>query len=77
MAYMELIVAPLEWSDFSESLRPDFEALRSPAGDAMVLQENFFVENVLFGSIGRPLSDVVKAEYRRPFLNPGEDRRPT
>ncbi len=25
----------------------------------------------------RPLSDAVKAEYRRPFLNPGEDRRPT
>jgi haloalkane dehalogenase len=23
------------------------------------------------------MSDVVKAEYRRPFLNPGEDRRPT
>jgi haloalkane dehalogenase len=43
----------------------------------MVLQENFFVEQVLFGSIRRPLSDVVKAEYRRPFLNPGEDRRPT
>jgi haloalkane dehalogenase len=77
IAYMESIVAPREWSDLSESLRPAFEALRSPAGDAMVLQENFFVEQILFGSISRPISDVVKAEYRRPFLNPGEDRRPT
>jgi haloalkane dehalogenase len=59
IAYMESIVMPREWSDFSESLRPAFEALRSPAGDAMVLQENVFVEKILFGSIGRPISDVV------------------
>jgi haloalkane dehalogenase len=58
-------------------MRPAFEALRSPAGDAMVLQENFMVEKILFGNIRRPISDVAKAEYRRPFLNPGEDRRPT
>jgi hypothetical protein len=25
----------------------------------MVLQENVFVEKILFGSIGRPISDVV------------------
>jgi haloalkane dehalogenase len=77
IAYMEAIAMPMEWSDFSEMMRPAFEAMRSPAGDGMVLQENFFVEQVLFGSIGRPLSDAVKKEYRRPFLNAGEDRRPT
>ena len=76
IAYMESIVMPLEWSDFSEAMRPAFQAMRSPAGDAMVLQDNFFVEKVLLGSIERPLADAVKAEYRRPFLNPGEDRRP-
>ncbi|UDL94343.1 hypothetical protein LGH83_17795 [Lichenihabitans sp. PAMC28606] len=74
---MESIVMPLEWSDVSQSILPAFEAMRSPAGDAMVLQDNVFVEQILFGTIGRPLSDVVKAEYRRPFLNAGEDRRPT
>lgn len=77
IAYMESIVMPLEWHDFNEAMRPAFEAMRSPAGDAMVLQDNAFVEQVLLGSIQRPLSDAVKAEYRRPFLNPGEDRRPT
>jgi haloalkane dehalogenase len=77
IAYMEAIAMPMEWSDFNEAMRPAFEAMRSPAGDAMVLQENFFVEQVLFGSIARPLSDAVKTEYRRPFLNPGEDRRAT
>jgi haloalkane dehalogenase len=59
-------VAPREWSDFSEAMRPAFEALRSPAGDAMVLQKNFMVEQILLGNIRRPLSDVVKAEYRSP-----------
>ncbi|MBY0380353.1 MAG: haloalkane dehalogenase, partial [Xanthobacteraceae bacterium] len=77
IAYMESIVMPLEWSDFNEHMRPAFEAMRSPAGDVMVLQENAFVEQVLFGSIQRQLSDVAKTEYRRPFLNAGEDRRPT
>ncbi|QYE33819.1 hypothetical protein KZX46_13370 [Polymorphobacter sp. PAMC 29334] len=76
IAYMESIVMPLDWSDFNESMRPAFEAMRSSAGDTMVLQQNAFVEQVLFGSIERPLSDAVKAEYRRPFLIPGENRRP-
>ncbi|SCB49868.1 haloalkane dehalogenase [Rhizobium lusitanum] len=77
VAYMESIVTPFEWRGFSELLRPAFEAMRSPAGDAMVMQENFFAEQVLFASVARPLSDAVKAEHRRPFMNPGEDRRPT
>jgi haloalkane dehalogenase len=76
ISYMESIVMPLKWSDFSEAIRPSFQALRSPAGDTMVLQDNVFVEQLLLG-LGRQLSDAVKTEYRRPCLNPGEDRRPT
>jgi haloalkane dehalogenase len=36
-----------------------------------------FVERVLPGSVMRKLSEEEMAEYRRPFVNPGEDRRPT
>ena len=43
----------------------------------MVLQKNVFVERVLPGSILRKLSEEEMAVYRRPFVNPGEDRRPT
>lgn len=75
IAYMESIVMPLEWADFGEDVRPAFQALGSPAGDTMALKDNMFVEQLLLG-LGRPLSDVAKAEYRRPFLDPGEDRRP-
>ena len=43
----------------------------------MVLDKNIFVERVLPSSIMRELSEEEMDEYRRPFLNPGEDRRPT
>jgi haloalkane dehalogenase len=78
ICYMEAIVAPFPaWEDFSEAARPVFEGFRSPAGEEMVLQKNIFVERVLPGSILRTLSDAEMAVYRRPFLQPGEDRRPT
>ena len=77
IAYMEAIVQPRSWADWPERARPAFEALRSPKGEAMVLEENFFVERMLPGSILRKLGDDEMAEYRRPFATPGEDRRPT
>jgi haloalkane dehalogenase len=43
----------------------------------MVLQDNVFVEKLLPGRILRQLSEAEMSVYRRPYLNPGEDRRPT
>jgi haloalkane dehalogenase len=43
----------------------------------MVLDKNIFVEKVLPGSILRDLTDEEMNVYRRPFVKPGEDRRPT
>jgi haloalkane dehalogenase len=77
IAYMEGIVHPYTWDTFSEAARPVFEGFRSPAGEAMVLDKNIFIEKVLTGSIIRKLTDEEMAEYRRPFLEPGEARRPT
>ncbi len=77
IAYMEAIVKPMEWDEFNQQARPVFEGFRSPAGEDMVLDKNVFVERVLPGSILRTLAEEEMAEYRRPFLNPGEDRRPT
>jgi len=77
IAYMEAIVMPLAWNDFPEFARDVFRGFRSPAGDEMVLKNNVFVENVLPGSVMRPLAEAEMAHYRAPFLNPGEDRRPT
>ncbi|MBV8714560.1 MAG: haloalkane dehalogenase [Chloroflexi bacterium] len=76
IAYMEALVRPLSWADLGEA-RPMFEMLRSPAGDAMILEQNVFVEQAVPGSILRRLDDAEMAEYRRPYLEPGESRRPT
>ena len=77
ICYMEGIVQPYTWDTFSQAARPVFEGFRSSAGESMVLEKNIFVEKVLPGSIIRSLSEDEMNEYRRPFLEPGEDRRPT
>jgi pimeloyl-ACP methyl ester carboxylesterase len=75
IAYMEAIVMPLRWASMPS---PDaFRAFRSPAGEKVVLEDNKFIEGVLPAGMIRKLSEEEMAEYRRPFLTPGEDRRPT
>lgn len=77
IAYMEAIVGPMLWSDWEPGTARVFKGFRSEAGEAMILDNNTFVERVLPGSIARTLRPEEMAEYRRPFLTPGEDRRPT
>jgi haloalkane dehalogenase len=78
IAYMEAIVRPIaSWDEWPEAARKLFQALRSPAGEQMILEKNVFVENILPGSVLRKLTDAEMAVYRRPFDEPGEGRRPT
>jgi len=77
IAYMEAIVRPMTWDDWPDAARRVFQGFRSPAGEDMVLDNNAFVERVLPGSVLRPLTDEEMGQYRRPYLRPGEDRRPT
>ena len=78
IAYMEAIVRPQGWDHWDVmNMRPFLEALRSEAGEKMVLQENFFIEKILPGAVLRTLSTEEMTEYRRPFAEPGEGRRPT
>lgn len=77
IAYMEAIVRPVTWDEWPDAARAVFQGFRSEAGEAMILYKNLFVERVLPGSIMRTLTDAEMAEYRRPFAEPGEGRRPT
>jgi haloalkane dehalogenase len=77
IAYMEAIVRPVTWDEWPERARGIFQGLRSPAGEEMVLDKNLFVEAILPASVLRALTDEEMAEYRRPFAEPGESRRPT
>jgi haloalkane dehalogenase len=77
IAYMEAIAKHRQWNEMHEAVRPAFQALRSPAGEQMVLKDNFFVEVMLPKGVLYPLTDEEMAQYRRPFAEPGEARRPT
>jgi len=77
IAYMEAILLHYDWSDWPDDARKIFQGFRSPAGENMVLEKNYFVELVLPASVIRKMTDTEMDIYRRPFLNSGEDRRPT
>jgi haloalkane dehalogenase len=78
IAYMEAIVQPQGWDHWDNAnMRPALQALRSEAGEEMVLRDNFFIEQILPKAILRSLSVEEMAAYRRPFLAPGEGRRAT
>lgn len=77
IAYMEAIVRPITWAEMPEAARALFQAIRSPAGEEIILQKNVFVERILPGSVLRGLTEEEMAVYRRPYLEPGESRRPT
>lgn len=76
IAYMEAIVRPVSLAEWPQAARKVFLAMRSPAGEEMVLKNNVFIERILPGSILRTLSEAEMSAYRRPYLEPGDSRRP-
>jgi len=77
LVYMEALVRPVTWQEWPERARSLFQAMRSPAGEQIILEKNVFVERILPASVIRHLSDEEMEVYRRPYLEPGESRRPT
>lgn len=69
IAYMESIVMPLQFSDFSIDMIEAFKNFTIQK----VFEENFIIENFLFTE--RNFSAIERAYYNKPFLIPGEDRR--
>lgn len=77
IVYMESIVQQMRRDPVRAGASDYFKAIHSSAGEQMMLQDNLFIEQRLPASIMRKLTDEEMAAYRKPFLNPGEDRRPT
>lgn len=77
LVYMEAIVQPVTWDHWPQQARSIFQAMRSEAGEEIILQKNVFVERILPASVLRELGEEEMAVYRRPYLEPGESRRPT
>lgn len=77
IVYMEALVRPITWDEWPDSATNIFKAFRSASGEELILNKNLFIEGVLPNSIIRKLSIKEMDAYREPFLNSGEDRRPT
>jgi haloalkane dehalogenase len=76
IVHMEALVAAMSWDDIPAVVQPRFRGVRSDQGEELVLQQNIFLEQSLVKGTLRPFTDVEMAEYRRPFLEAGEGRRP-
>lgn len=77
IAYMEAVVRPLTWEEWRDESRQIFQDLRSEEGEEMVLEKNLFIEGILPSAVLRDLTEEEMNVYRRPYLEPGESRRPT
>jgi len=77
IAYMEAMVRPRKWSDLPAERNPVFKSFRTEEGANKVLDENLFVEKLLFEmGVIRDLTDEEKEEYRRPYRD-RDSRKPT
>ncbi|MDA9130494.1 haloalkane dehalogenase [Gammaproteobacteria bacterium] len=77
ITFMEGVTVPLTWDQWPEAGKKIFKLFRSDAGEELILDKNFFVERILLNDPIKPMSDETRNEYLRPFVNSGEDRRPT
>ncbi|MGW6685728.1 haloalkane dehalogenase [Streptomyces sp. NPDC054961] len=76
IAFTETIVKPMTWEEFPEGGRGLFRAIKTPGvGEAMVLDENAFIEQALPGSVAFPFDPRDLDAYRAPYPTP-ESRRP-
>jgi haloalkane dehalogenase len=74
IAFTETIVKPMSWAEFPAGARPLFEAMRTPGvGEAMVLEENAFIEQLLPRTTAHGLSSEDLDAFRRPY--PTEESR--
>lgn len=68
IAFTETIVKPMSWEEFPAGARPLFTSMRTPGvGEAMVLDQNAFIEGALPRTTVRGLSDEDLQVYRRPY----------
>ncbi|KJY36627.1 haloalkane dehalogenase [Streptomyces sp. NRRL S-495] len=76
IAFTETIVKPMTWEEFPEGGRPLFEAIKTPeVGEALILDDNAFIEQALPGTVATPLAPADLDVYRAPYPT-RESRRP-
>lgn len=78
LAHCEIVVANhASYESYADGHGERVKRAQGPEGEALVLENNFFVENVFTGGVLREIDAETMAEIRRPYEEPGEARRPT
>jgi haloalkane dehalogenase len=77
IAYTQGVMGNFGWDYWPPHVSDLMRRFKSDEGEELVLQQNFFVEKILPAMVIRELPDEVLNEYRRPYRQAGEDRRPT
>jgi haloalkane dehalogenase len=75
IAFFETIVRPMSWSELGEGPRSRAEAMRGPQGEALVLDQDFFVRTAYTGGVLDPLGEEELRAYLAPYPT-RESRRP-
>lgn len=78
LAYSEVLVCNHgSYNDYPDAVGNMLKCLRTDEGEELVLQNNFFVENVFVAGVIREIDAETMNEVRRPYAEPGESRRAT
>jgi haloalkane dehalogenase len=77
IGFMEAFLMPLTWNGFPENVKKIFQTIRTPeSGYDLIINKNFFVENLLPSAIIRNLTNEEMNQYREPFKTL-DSRKPT
>lgn len=75
VAFLETIVRGMSWRELGDGPRSRAEAMRGPQGEALVLDQDFFVRTAFTGGVLNPLSERELHAYLEPYPT-RENRRP-
>lgn len=70
LAFMEAVIRPVAWEDRSDPFQKTFKMFRGEKGWEKLVDENFFIERVLPGSVVRKMTETEMDTYRAPFTDP-------
>ncbi|MFT4623675.1 MAG: haloalkane dehalogenase [Myxococcota bacterium] len=76
VAFFEAVVTPFSWGPMSPPERFLFKKLRGPAGDRLMMEDNYFVERLIPAMSGRKFTDQEMEAYRAPYAEEAH-RKPT
>jgi haloalkane dehalogenase len=68
IAFMEAFLMPLTWDGFPNDVKKIFQTIRTPEiGYDLIVNKNFFVEQLLPDALLRNLTEEEMNRYREPF----------